>query len=93
MGKTYNHNFRMTEKETGRMGLAMMTIGMENTSEFIRDAIRHRCEQIEDQKTKEKENVLIGLGKVNEKGQFTMSPCNTPHETGEYAIIATKRRT
>lgn len=45
-------NFRMTEKERERMVRSMEFIGMENESEFIRDAIRRRMEQIERRKAK-----------------------------------------
>jgi Arc/MetJ family transcription regulator len=46
--------FRQTDKENKRMAEAMKVIGMENDSEFIRDAIRRRCEQIERQEKRRK---------------------------------------
>jgi hypothetical protein len=49
---TVKLNFRQTDKECTRMRKAMRTIGMENESEFIRDSLRRRCEQIEGPKRK-----------------------------------------
>lgn len=44
---TVKENYRFTKQEADRRDKAMELVGMTNKSEFMRDAMRRRCEQIE----------------------------------------------